>query len=404
MTDGSAMASPGGGRRWRVPMVARDAGEPHRTATPLELLFDLTFVVAVAAAAAQLAHAIIGGHPAQGLVGYLMVFFAIWWAWMNFTWFASAYDPDDAPYRLVTLLQMGGVLVLAAGVPAALNEQDWTAVTIGYVIMRVAMLVQWMRAGHDDPDRAVTSRRFAVGIATVQAGWIARLALPETAGFVGFFVLVAAELAVPVWAERRGAITWHPHHIAERHGLFTLIVLGESVLATSRALAPAVRAGVNLDTVLVGIGGLVLLFGCWWLYFLAPAGYGLVRHRERSFWWSYSHYGVFAGLAALGAALEVVAETLTHHIASPIGLVGFAVATPVCVFLLLEWALHAPLEAGPPRRLGYVLAACVVLLGLAVATTARLTLPWAVVAMSVPLCGVVGQRVAADHRQAAART
>ncbi|GAA5013934.1 low temperature requirement protein A [Actinopolymorpha pittospori] len=387
-----------------MPMVARDAGEPHRTATPLELLFDLTFVVAVAAAAAQLAHAIVEGHTAQGLVGYLMVFFAIWWAWMNFTWFASAYDPDDAPYRLVTLLQMGGVLVLAAGVPAALNEQDWTAVTIGYVIMRVAMLVQWMRAGHDDPGRAVTSRRYEVGIALVQAAWIARLALPETAGFVGYFVLVAAELALPVWAERHASITWHPHHIAERHGLFTLIVLGESVLATSRALAPAVRAGVNLDTVLVGIGGLVLLFGCWWLYFLAPAGYGLVHHRERSYWWSYTHYGIFAGLAALGAALEVVAETLTHHIASPIGLVGFVVATPVCVFLLLEWALHAPLEIGPSPRLGYVLVACVVLLGVAAATMAGLMLPWAVVAMSVPVCGVVATRVVADHRKAQRRT
>jgi low temperature requirement protein LtrA len=123
MSDGSATVSPrGGGRPWRVPMVARDTGERHRASTPLELLFDLTFVVAVAAAAAQLAHAIVEDHAAQGLLGYLMVFFAIWWAWMNFTWFASAHDRDDTPYRLVTLVQMSGVLVLAAGVPAAMNE------------------------------------------------------------------------------------------------------------------------------------------------------------------------------------------------------------------------------------------------------------------------------------------
>jgi low temperature requirement protein LtrA len=401
MSDGSAMASPrGGGRLWRLPMVARDTSERHRAATPLELLFDLTFVVAVAAAAAQLAHAIVEGHAAQGLLGYLMVFFAIWWAWMNFTWFASAYDSDDAPYRLVTLLQMGGVLVLAAGVPPALNEQDWTAVTVGYVIMRVAMVVQWLRAAHDDPVRRATARRYAAGIAVVQVGWLVRLALPDPAGLLGFFVLVVAELAVPVWAERRTGITWHPHHIAERHGLFTLIVLGESVLAASRALAPAVQADVNLDTVLVGSGGLILLFGCWWLYFLAPAGEGLARHRERSFWWSYGHYGIFAALAALGAALEVVAEMLIHPIASPAGLVGFAVAIPVCVFLLLTWALHAPLDPAFSRKLGYVLAACAVLIGVAAATTVGLPLPWAVVAMSAPVCALVALRVTADNRHA----
>ena len=384
-------------------MVARDTGERHRASTPLELLFDLTFVVAVAAAAAQLAHAIVEGHAAQGLLGYLMVFFAIWWAWMNFTWFASAYDCDDTLYRLVTLLQMGGVLVLAAGVPAALNEQNWTAVTAGYVIMRVAMVVQWLRAAHDDPAHRATALRFAVGIAVVQVGWLARLALPETAGFVGFFVLVAAELAVPVWAERRNGTTWHPDHIAERHGLFTLIVLGESVLAASRALAPAVQAGLDLSTVVVGGGGLILLFGLWWLYFLTSAGEGLARHRERSYWWSYGHYGIFAALAALGAALEVVAEMLVHPIASPAGVVGFAVAIPVCVFLLLTWTLHSPLDPALVRKSGYVIAACAVIIGIAATTAVGLPVPWAVLAMGVPVSALVAVRVTSDHRNAWAR-
>ena len=86
----------------RTRMGGRDPYEPHRAATPLELLFDLTFVVAVATAAAELAHGIAEGHGGQDLVTYLMAFFAIWWVRMNFTWFASAYDYDDAPYRLLT--------------------------------------------------------------------------------------------------------------------------------------------------------------------------------------------------------------------------------------------------------------------------------------------------------------
>ena len=84
-----------------------------RAATPLELLFDLCFVVAVAQAADRLHHALVQGHIADGVVSQGSVYFAIWWAWMNFTWFAPAYDTDDVPYRLLTLLQIGGVLMAA---------------------------------------------------------------------------------------------------------------------------------------------------------------------------------------------------------------------------------------------------------------------------------------------------
>ena len=107
-------------------MTGRPVDEEHRVATPLELLFDLSFVVAVVAAAAELHHALADGHVGDGARRpTCMVFFAIWWAWMNFTWFASAYDTDDVPYRLLTLVQMAGVLVLAAGVPRAFEHGDF---------------------------------------------------------------------------------------------------------------------------------------------------------------------------------------------------------------------------------------------------------------------------------------
>ena len=123
-------------------MPSRDAGEDHRASTPLELLFDLCFVVAIARAASLLHHAVSHGAAGSAVVSYLLVFFAIWWAWMNFTWFASAFDVDDLLYRLLTLVQMAGVLVLAAGVPTAFEHGDFTAITIGYVIMRVALIAQ----------------------------------------------------------------------------------------------------------------------------------------------------------------------------------------------------------------------------------------------------------------------
>ena len=91
------------------------------------------------------------GQIGHGILNYLVVFFAIWWPWMNFTWFASAYDTDDVQYRLLTFVQIAGVLVVAAGVPAAFERQDFTVMVVGYVIMRIALVAQWLRAAREDP-------------------------------------------------------------------------------------------------------------------------------------------------------------------------------------------------------------------------------------------------------------
>jgi len=325
-------------------MTARDTREEHRASSPLELLFDLTFVVAIALVAVQLAHGIEGGHVLEELGPFLAVFFAIWWAWMNFTWFASAYDTDDVPYRVLVLLQMGGVLVLAAGVPSAFDEQDFTAVTVGYLIMRIGLVALWIRAGVQHPEGRTTAFRYAAGITVVQAMWFARLAFGDAAPWWLFLVCAVADLSVPLWAERTGTTAWHPHHIAERYGLFTIIVLGESVLAaTTGVQASLAGGGLSPDLVVIAVSGLVVLFALWWLYFSEPAGDGLEGHRDLSYIWGYGHFAIFAALAALGAGLEVAVESAGHHAEVDPTVVSCAVAIPVAVFLVVLWAVHAPL-------------------------------------------------------------
>ncbi|MFB4309376.1 low temperature requirement protein A [Actinomadura sp. GTD37] len=344
----------GGGIRIRVRMSARPIDEPHRAASPLELLFDLTFVVAIAAATAGLAHDIAAGHGADGLVPFLLVFFAIWWAWMNFTWFASSYDTDDVAYRLLTMVQMAGVLVLAAGVPAALDHSDYRAVTFGYLVMRVGLGAQWVRAGVEDRAGRRTALRYAAGIGALQAGWLLRLllaetgALPPDAQVPSFVALAVLELAVPPWAERAEPTNWHPHHIAERYGLFTIIVLGESVLAATRGVAAALeKSEISSPFLVIAVSGLVVLFALWWLYFLAPAGEGLSDRRHRSYLWGYGHYGIFASLAALGAGLEVAVEQTGHGPHASALAVCYAVAIPLSVYLGLLWLVHASIVAEP---------------------------------------------------------
>ncbi len=158
----------------RRPVVARDTSEHHRVATPLELLFDLVFVVAIASNAAELHHGLSAAH--YGTVGgYLMAFFAIWWAWMNYTWFASAYDNDDVVFRLLTFVIMSGALFLAAGVPDLFADGSSATAVTGYAVMRFGMVGLWLRAAAGHPERRQTALWYAGGIAVVQVLWIARL-------------------------------------------------------------------------------------------------------------------------------------------------------------------------------------------------------------------------------------
>jgi low temperature requirement protein LtrA len=380
----------------RVRMTARSTQESHRVSSNLELLFDLTFVVAVSSITRQLAHGIEGGHGRDVLTPFLQVFFAIWWAWMNFTWFASSYDTDDVIYRLMTLLQMSGVLVLAAGVPSAINHADYRAVTVGYLIMRVGMVAQWLRAAKEDPASRSIGLRYAAGIAAVQVGWVLRLlladndVLPKGWLLPIFVVLVIFELAVPPWAERKVSTSWHPHHISERYGLFTIILLGESVLAASQGVDRAVGdKGLSGQLVTIALAGLVLLFALWWLYFLEPVADGLAQRRERSYLWGYGHYGIFASLAALAAGLEVaVVQTGEHDPVSSI-VVGYAIAIPVAVFLTLLWALSALLVSEPAIRPQVSLGGAFVVLLIPLASSV-LRPAGIIVAITLVCCVLVG--------------
>jgi low temperature requirement protein LtrA len=354
-------------------MRARAADEPHRHASQLELLFDLTFVVAVASLTAQLAHGIAEDHLAESILPFLQLFFAIWWAWMNFTWFASAFDTDDALYRLLTMLQMGGVLLLGAGVPAAFNDGNYLAVTLGFIVMRVGLIAQWLRAAIEDPASRRTAIRYAVGFAALQLGWVLRLVLqqagllPGQLQLVAFVMLAILELTVPLWAERTGHSSWHPHHIAERYGLFAIILLGESVLAASNGLAAALRSGgMSASLVAVSAASLALLFSFWWLYFLHPAGEELAANPDKSYLWGYSHFALFAALAAVGAGLEVaimVAPTEGHPQEQAF-IAGCCVAISTAVFMGLLLAIHTPLTSRPVIRPSVIWPAVVTVLAL----------------------------------------
>ncbi|WP_291748844.1 low temperature requirement protein A [Bauldia sp.] len=331
-------------------MGGRDPNEAHRAATPLELLFDLTFVTSFAFAAAQYAHALAEAHFGVAFIGFGFASFAICWAWVNFSWFASAYDTDDWIFRIATMVQMIGVLVLAIGLPRMFasiehgNHLDNSVMVAGYVIMRVAMVFQWLRAARQNPSRRRACLTYAGSIAIAQVGWVALSLADLTIGIMFVFVAILAlvELTGPVVAERRdGGTPWHAHHIAERHGLFAIIALGEGVVGTVAALSAAVgEMGWTLDAILVCVAGTGLTFGMWWAYFLVPSARILNVHRDRAFVWGYTQMIVVASIVATGAGLHVAAYYIEH--VSHIGAVAtvLAVAIPVAVFIGALYVLY----------------------------------------------------------------
>ncbi|GAA4578165.1 low temperature requirement protein A [Planotetraspora phitsanulokensis] len=391
MSQETSVITPPGGRR----MTPRDVTESLRAATPLELLFDLCFVVAVAQSAAGLHHALASGHVGDGLLSYAMTFFAIWWAWMNFSWFASAYDTDDVPYRIAALVQITGALILAAGIPRAFEHRDFTIAVLGYVVMRTALVANWLRAAAADPEGRGTALRYAAGITAVEAAWVVMLTLPSGIRLWAWLLLACADVSVPVWAERRHRTAWHPHHIAERHGLFTLIVLGESILAATLAVQGAVDTEqATADLYGVAGGGLLIVFSMWWLYFAKPAHRFLTSNRA-AFLWGYGHYLVLGSAAAVGAGLSAAVDGATGHFHGGAVARGAVVTVPVAVFLLTVWWLqHRPHQVSRSHK--------VLVPGAAALVLAATFVPMPALATGAVLAALVAVAVLIARREGAA--
>ncbi|TDR32814.1 low temperature requirement protein LtrA [Hydromonas duriensis] len=329
-------------------MLPRSKEEVHRASTPLELLFDLVFVVAVAGASANLHHSIAENHLSSAIFPFLWVFFGIWWAWMNFSWFASAYDIDDVPYRILVLVQLTGALVVAAGVSDTFSKgTSWFAIT-GYTIMRVAQITQWVRAWLGDPPRRQVITRYIVGLFLAQIYWWLIMLAPMSLKpyLIGFGILI--ELSVPFLAEKvNGGTPWHPKHIIERYSLFTIIVLGETILSASTAVQSSIDAGY-VDGSLVGIiiGGLLLVFNMWWSYF-QQTEHNITNSHWQGIFWGYGHYFIFVSAAAVGAGLASSVDFMSGQSMASLTLTNAVIAIPVICYFLTLALVHGRLRAYP---------------------------------------------------------
>ncbi|MGW6025544.1 low temperature requirement protein A [Streptomyces sp. NPDC055099] len=395
-------------------MTGRDPHEQGRTSTPLELLFDLTFVVAVGTAASHFAEMVAEGHPGQAVTAFVLAMFAISVAWISFSWFASAFGTDDWLYRVLTMVQMIGVVVFSLGLPAMFHSVEegghleLRVMVIGYVVMRVAMLMQWWRAARESPEFHGVGMANIRWTAIAQIGWIvvAFTQPPLAVAFVAFVVLGALELGLPVLTQgSAGGTPWHPHHVAERYGLFAIIVLGEGVVGTvassGELLGGADGTHWSGNAVAVVIAGVGLTFGMWWVYFATPFGDVLVHRRSRGYLFGYGHIPLFIGIAGAGAGLHVAGLYLEHHSEISDVAVVLSLAIPVGLYLLMVYLLHTLLLSAADR-FHLVLISCTLAVLLAAVLLAAAGVAVAVcllVVMLAPVVTVIGYETVGHRHQ-----
>ena len=325
------------------PMLARNRDDDHRAATELELLFDLVFVIAIALAAVGLHHAIAEAHYADGLLKFFLAFFVLWWPWMHFTWFASAFDNDDAIYRISVMIMMFGVILIAGGLPVFFESFDVRVIAVGYVVLRIPYIFLWHRAGKSNPEFKSTANRYFWGQIILQIFWIG-LAFLSTFGSPMFFALVGigaiAELFIPYFASLAKPIPFHKHHIMERFGLLNIIVLGEVLLSAALAIQAMSKSGHwTIDIIFIAIAATIVPFALWWLYFNEDDNLNS-DEMNHVFVWAYAHLFIFGSAAAIGSGFAALVDASGDHGHGSPEAARWAISIGVAVYIAAVWLVR----------------------------------------------------------------
>jgi len=298
---GAAPARRGG--RWLQPPRLRTAETEteHRRATWLELFFDLVFVVAIA----ELSHQLVVDHSAGGFLRFAGLFLPVWIAWQGYMAYADRFDTDDLGFRVALFVAMLAVAALAVLVGDVALGEHTAGFAVSYVVLRSVMLVLYARAWRAVPEARPLIRRYGSGYAVAVALWLVSLAVPPPGRYAVWGIAVALELSLPpLSTSLHRRVPTSASHLPERWALFTLIVLGESVVAVALVTADASWRFVSAVAAVLGFAAVAAV---WWLYF-DRADVVLVGGPRAAVVYSYAHVPLLLGLGALSAGIRLAIE------------------------------------------------------------------------------------------------
>jgi low temperature requirement protein LtrA len=309
----------------------------EETVTPLELFFDLVFVLALTQCTALMSQDPTWSGVAKGM----LVLGVLWWSWVGYAWLTSVVDPEDDAVRLVMFAAMAALLVAGLCVPEAFGDAA-LIFALAYAFVRIAHIALFFLASGDDS-------RFRASVVGLSISTAIGVGLLVAASFAdgllqgGLWVLaLALDMGGPYFF---GAAGWRlaPHHFSERHGLIVIIALGESIVAVGVGADARVDAGIVVAAVL----GTAVAAALWWLYFdivalvaarrLASAEVGREQNEMARDSYSFLHFPMVAGIVLVALGMK---KTL-GHVEDPLKLVpAAALLGGAAVYLLAHVAFR----------------------------------------------------------------
>jgi low temperature requirement protein LtrA len=282
------------------------SNDTNRHATWLELFYDLVFVVVIS----QLAHNLEEDFSLYGFLGFLALFVPVWWSWTGAAFYASRFDTDDLGHRILILLQMVGAAALAVNVADGLGN-DSAGFALSYAAIRIILVLEYVRTGISKSFSSATPliRRYTKGFICAAVVWVISAFIPPPFRFVLWAIGLVIDFATPITAGRLQAqFAPHTSHLPERMGLFTIIVLGESVLEVVTGVS---TTEFDIYSMLILGLGLSIPFSLWWLYFDSVDGAPIRALREKGrigvySLWLFGHFPLVVAITSVGVGLGYI--------------------------------------------------------------------------------------------------
>lgn len=319
------------------PPRLRTLDESERSATWLELFYDLVFVAAVAVLGGRL----LADSSWAGVASYAAYFALLWWLWASHTFYADRFDTDDFVYRNLAAAQIVAIVVIAASLSTG-ESASTLAFAIGYAAARLILLALYARAHKHVAPARILCAGYLKGFGLAAVFWVAAVFVPTPARFWVWGLAFLIDLATPYVMRREQArVPLDVSHLPERFGLFTILVLGESIAA---AILGLTHVSWDVTSTVTAVLGVTIATCLWWVYFDNLDGFNVRRRGDAKNWrptvWIYGHLPLAIGIAMAGVGVEHAITASAHpeewHRAESWGLAGAVAVALLAMAVVLE--------------------------------------------------------------------
>jgi low temperature requirement protein LtrA len=312
----------------------------ERHATWLELFYDLVFVVTIS----QLSHYLLHDVSLSNFFGFLFLFIPVWWSWIGTTFFATRFYSDDLGHRLLLLLQMGGAGAMAVNISGAFNN-NFSGFALSYAFMRLILVIEYVRVFRTIKSSESANplvKRYIIGFSIAAIIWLISAFVPIIEIRFALWVIgLTIDFATPISTSKlTSKFAPHISHLPERMGLFTLIVLGESIVGIVNGMTEQIW---DVYSVIEASLGLCISFSLWWLYFDSTGRLPIQILREKGrislyLIWLYTHFPLVVAITAVGVGIRRLVSSEQHSVLSNSDL--WLICGSVAISLISQSVLH----------------------------------------------------------------